>query len=127
MTTEEEIKASPRGTRIETVVLADSWDRDQVDFGDGQDGSLDRVIASLQRIREEIPEEFRGVARCEIDSQGGYEGEHHATIKVCYSRPETDREWKLRIAQNLARLRQAQETDRSVYESLKARFEPEKP
>lgn len=57
--------------------------------------TLDSVIENLQAWRAdiaEISEEFAKNAKVEIDSVGGWEGEHHATIKISYRRPETEKE-----------------------------------
>lgn len=50
-----------------------------------------------------VPEEYRDIAVLEIDSVGGYEGEHHTEATIYYDRPETDAERKNRQQRELAR------------------------
>lgn len=89
--TAKQIEAE-RKTRLEAVVCQERYDRGPFDFGDGNPGSLDRVIASLVAIRESIPKRYRDAAFCEFGSRGGYDGDHSPEIEVHYNRPETDDE-----------------------------------
>lgn len=83
-----------------THVLQERYSDGSFNFGAiYEDGSLNAVIDSLIAIRESIPEPYRENARCEIDSESGYEGSHHATIEVRYSRPETPAETAEREAE----------------------------
>jgi hypothetical protein len=52
--------------------------------------NLAEAIEWLQGILATIPEEHRDSAKIEIDSTGGYEGSHYATIEIEYSRPPTE-------------------------------------
>lgn len=56
-------------------------------------------IAWFQAKLNEIPEEHRGNARIELDSQSGYEGSHYASIEITYRRMETEEEAKSREAE----------------------------
>lgn len=78
---------------VVSVVNQEQYDGGTFDFGNSyEDGTLDRVLASLNSIRDQIPEEFRSTARCEIESRSGYEGSHYASIAVSYTRPATTEE-----------------------------------
>jgi hypothetical protein len=79
------------------VCVQEQYDEGLFDFGNTfEDGTLDRVIRSLEAIRESIPEEYRAAATCGIMSESGYEGSHYARIEVSYDRPETDEEMQRR-------------------------------
>lgn len=62
------------------------------------------AIAWFQGKLEQIPEEYRANARCEINSTGGYEGEHYGHIEISYDRPETVSERGERTAREEAHL-----------------------
>jgi len=107
----------------ETVVSQERYDDGPFYFGASyEDGSLDRIIASLIAIRETIPAEYRDSARCEIDSESGYEGSHYASIEVSYSRPETAEETLERERHKMAETVAAEQKQRAAYEALKAKF-----
>ena len=92
----------------------------------GADRIVD-LIAWLQGILEEIPEECRDRAFIEIDSEGGYEGEHHVEMSLCYQRDETDSEMEKRIASDAQRAEtganQRLAHERATFDRLKAKFE----
>ena len=69
-----------------------------------------------------IPEEYRASAKVEIDSVSSYENSSYATIKITYTRPETDAEWAGRVAENDARERRQAERERKEFERLRAKF-----
>lgn len=86
------------------------------------DGSLDEVLASLQKIRDSIPKQYRAKARCAIDSKGGYEGSHYASIEVSYERPETDEEVIERVKIDTERQRLKSNEELSQFKKLRAKF-----
>lgn len=95
--TAAEIKKARRSKTV-TVVNQGEHDGGSFDFGEEYtNGSLAKVLASLTAIRASIPAAYRAKARCGIDSEGGYEGSHHARIEVSYERPETDDEVVARL------------------------------
>lgn len=61
------------------------------------DDTIEEVIAWLRSLLAQVPDEYKSAAKVDVDSVGGYEGEHHAEIKVYYERPETDEEMAARI------------------------------
>jgi hypothetical protein len=65
-------------------------------------GTLDEVMASLNAIREKIPDPYRATAECEFGSVSGYEDSHYAQIYVFYVRPSTDEEEAAEDARNAA-------------------------
>lgn len=74
-------------------------------------------------LLKKIPQEYQESARLEIDSVGGYEGEHHAEATVFYLRPENDQEMKARIAdEDDDRLRRERD-EREILERLKSKYE----
>lgn len=76
----------------------------------------------LADAEAKIPEEYRSTATIEIDSIGGYEGEHHAEVIIAYWRPETDDEMAERLDRE-ARQRAHQEArERDTLERLKAKY-----
>ena len=99
-------------------------DQEQYSSGDFLfDGKLDDVIASLQKIRDKIPEEYRAVADCDIDTSSGYEGSYYAHIEVNYWRPQTEAEIaeRQRGREEAAATRRA--AARAEYERLRKMFE----
>lgn len=64
-----------------------------------EDDTVVEVITWLQETLETIPPEFRECAKLDVDSVGGYEGEHHTEVEIYYIRPETDQEMAQRIDQ----------------------------
>ncbi|WP_029581915.1 hypothetical protein [Bradyrhizobium sp. URHD0069] len=60
------------------------------------DDTVVEVIEWLRGLLEVVPPEYRASARVDLDSVGGYEGEHHSEIEVYYERPETDEEMRAR-------------------------------
>ena len=67
------------------------FDNEQYD-GEWPPENAAECVAWFSRKLEYIPEEHRATAKIEIDSVGGYEGEHYARIQIYYDRPETDDE-----------------------------------
>lgn len=70
-------------------------------------GEANTLAGWMEWLRERfdrVPEEYRDTAILEIDSVGGYEGEHHTEAEIYYSRPETDKERQQREAKHKARL-----------------------
>lgn len=110
-----------RATVTVTVANHQLYDDGPFYFGETfTDGSLNKVIASLEAIRDSIPPEYRDAARCGIDSESGYEGSHYANIEVTYSRPETDEEWEARKADVHRRLANQTAAKREQLARLKA-------
>lgn len=106
-----------------TVAAQEQYDEGPFNFGaTHEDGSLDAVIASLEAIRESIPEPYRAGARCGIDSESGYEGSHYASIKITYRRPETDEEVVERLQQQDVEKMLAEEKERAELARLKKKL-----
>jgi hypothetical protein len=60
--------------------------------------SIKQLIGWLTDKLQEVPPEYADTAKFEIESVGGYEGEHHSEIELYYHRPETDEEMAARVA-----------------------------
>lgn len=71
--------------------------------GDYRSDSIPNLVDWLNEQLEEIPAEYRDSARVEIESVGGWEGEHHAEITITYERPETADEKAARHVRERAR------------------------
>ena len=76
----------------------------------------------LNGVVEKIPEEYRANAEIEIDSIGGYEGEHHAEVNISYERPETDEEMATRLDNERRQRINSEAREREEYERLKLKF-----
>lgn len=87
-----------------------------------QNGTLQKVIKSLLKIQASIPKEYRAKARCEIDSESGYEGSHYASIEVSYERPETDAEVIRRVQTDAERTRLTMRREKAELENLKRKY-----
>jgi hypothetical protein len=66
---------------------------------DHGDDKVSDVIEWLQGVLADVPDEYRGEVRIEVDSIGGYEGEHHTEVEIYYMRPETYQEMNRRVAE----------------------------
>lgn len=89
---------------------------------------LRHFIAWMNEKIAKIPKQHLDSATIEIDSTGGYEGEHYAEITISYKRPYTEAE-ETRMAQEEANQNKAQQDrDRAEYERLKRIYgEQERP
>lgn len=120
--TPPEIKKARRKTTVH-VVDQQRHDSGPFQFGASYaDGSLGKVIASLQKIRDGIPKQYRAKARCEIDSKSGYEDSHYAHVEISYERPETDAEVIHRVQIERERSRIAENKERAQLVALKSKF-----
>lgn len=91
-----------------------------------QEGSLKLFQEWLAQQITTIPPEYLHAADIEIDSEGGYEGEHHAVIGIHYVRPMTPEEKSIRArleSEYEAQKRRGQDVhDRAEYARLKSKF-----
>ena len=71
---------------------------------------------------DSIPEEHRGSANIELDSQSGYEGCHYASIEITYERPETEHEINARELSNNARIESIKARELKQLEDLKLKY-----
>lgn len=87
---------------------------------------LSEAIAWLRDHLRSIPMACRDSAKLEIESVGGYEGDHHAEVSISFARPETDDEWAARradVERRIALWRAKRERDeRKEFARLKAKF-----
>jgi hypothetical protein len=104
-----------------TVFSAEKYDNDWP-WSDGVP-TLIEVIRWLQDKLNEVPEEYRAVTHCEIDSVSSWESSHYAQITIEYRRPETDLEMSNRIASVEAVQARELIREREKYEMLRAKFE----
>jgi len=88
-----------------------------------EDDALSDVIAWLSGLLAEVPENLRGTAKVNVESVGGYEGEHHAEIHVYYDRPETDEEMDARIFREGREKAASELHERRLLEALKRKYE----
>lgn len=120
--TKAELDKARKSTTV-TVADQERYDGGPFEFGASYtDGTLDRVIESLEKIRASIPAQYRNKARCEIDSESGYEGSHYAHIEVSYERQETDEEVIERVKIDRERARIMESAERAQLDSLKSKY-----
>lgn len=98
------------------VVDGDVWDFPF--WNNAAHGSLVMFQGWLVEQCAKIPGEFAHAADIEIDSEGGYEGEHHARITISYWRPMTAAEIKDRDAEE----KRSRDRSRAHLESEYARL-----
>jgi len=102
-----------------TVLHQEQYDGGPFPFS--YDAKLDAVIKCLKYIRSGIPSAYRDSATCEIDSVGGYEGSHYASMTISYLRPMTNTEKNQRDDYQKREAAEQLERARSYYEqALKA-------
>ena len=110
---------APREMRISLV-------GDGLDLGDGEPGSLDEVIASLQAARARAPAEYRGAVRCSIEHESDYDSPGYVSADVWYTRMETPDEVMARIAKDKADReaykRREESEERRKLAALKAKY-----
>lgn len=82
-------------------------------------GSAEWTLAEFMGLLNTVPPEYRDAARVEFETPWG---DSCSSLTVYYERPETDDE----LSKRLQRARTYEETheafERSLYESLKAKF-----
>jgi hypothetical protein len=83
---------------------------------------MDKFIAWLQEQLSKIPPPFRASAKIEIESEGGYDGDHNATITIKYWRPETPDETQRRIAEIDRTRSLAEVRERELLKSLQDKY-----
>jgi hypothetical protein len=108
-----------RYDRTVTVFQAEEYDSGFPDYK----ATLLSVIELLQDKLEEIPEQYRGMATCEISSRNGYEGSTYATIEISYTRPETDEEVEQRIATQQHAIQAQRAEELRVLQFLKVKYQ----
>lgn len=81
-------------------------------------------LSWVDRIKDEIPEEYRGSARVDIYAESYDDGGAFTTCQVTYRRPETKEETKKREAEEERCKKRDLEYARIRYEELKKVFEP---
>lgn len=64
---------------------------------DVQDTTIANAIQWLTEQLDMVPEEYKKTAFISIDSIWGWDEEHHAEIKLYYTRPETINEMRNRM------------------------------
>lgn len=84
--------------------------------------TLKELIEWLGEKLDEVPDEYKDSAKLEIESVGGYEGEHHAEVEIFYSRPETDVEMSARVAEDLRRAEHRTAQELQTLAALKAKY-----
>lgn len=113
-------ETDPRELRISLV-------GNDLELGDGEPGSLDKVIASLQAARDRAPPEYRDAVRCSIEIDHGFHDSGASLdADVWYTRMETPEEVAARIAKDKAdreAYKRRQEADeRRKLAALKAKY-----
>lgn len=89
-------------------------------YGEGE--RLDIFMARMTSLAEKAPPEFRDSVTIEIESVGGYEGEHHTELDLYYLRPETEQEFTNRTEMARRRDLERETSERNTYNRMKAKF-----
>lgn len=76
----------------------------------------------VNSIKAKAPPDYQSVVVIEIESEGGYEGEHHIEVTAWYNRPETPVETQARADNEAYKKQLAESRLRAQYEDLKQRF-----
>ena len=87
---------------------------------------LAEFLLWVERIKSEIPEEYHATAKVEISAGMHYEQEYPTCI-VSYVRPETKEETETRQKKERRDRESREMYERSMYEKLKAKFNPDPP
>lgn len=103
------------------VVRVDVFSGQRYDGDWPPDGFTD-ALAWFQDKLAQIPDKFKGVARCEISSEGGYEDSHYGYIEIWYYRPETEDEKAERIAKRDAELAAQRFNELAILRTLKEKY-----
>ncbi len=91
--------------------------------GEEYEDNLTGVIEWLNDILQQIPEEHRDDVTIHVESEAGYEGEHHAEIEIYYWRAETDQERKIREHEEGFRRSLQELEERATFERLKRKYQ----
>lgn len=86
------------------------------------DDKVVSVIEWLQDVLDDVPAEYRDSVRIEIDSVGGYEGEHHTEVTIYYDRPETEEEHAARSAAEKRMRAEMEKRERAAFEELAKKY-----
>lgn len=117
-------KDNERKSVTETVFYNDGIYGSIIDNNNYENDKVVDFIEFLQETLESIPPEYRSNAEIDIDSVGGWEGEHHSELTITYSRPETDAEMQERLASYERERLQRENNERGALAALKAKYEP---
>jgi hypothetical protein len=91
------------------------------------DDSLLEIRAWIDALLERVPEAYRQSAKLKVEDVSGYEGESHIEVTAYYERPETDDEYKRRIAKEKAEKAVEEQKERAILERLRKKYEPTSP
>ncbi len=106
----------------ETIFHAEEFDSDFPLHYNKMPHKAEALAAWLLEQVSKAPETYRGDVTIEIDSEDGYEGEHHLCIKLSYLRPETEPEASQRAAEEASRAQEAKAADLRLLAALKAQY-----
>ena len=87
------------------------------------DDKLLQVRDWIDSLLNKIPEEHRDRAFIDVESIGGYEGEHHPEVEVYYIRPETEAELAVRVEGERTATADKEAQERRMLSSLKAKYD----
>lgn len=118
-----QIKKARKSTTV-YVVRQQRYDTGPINFGASyENGSFLKVLNSFKAALANIPAKYRANACCQIDSEGGYEGSHYASVEITYNRPETDAEVLSRVKVEAEQNRLATENKKVQLKKLKSELE----
>lgn len=70
----------------------------------------------------EAPHEYRDSVEIKLSSVGGYDGDHDASIRITYKRPETQKETQLRLDRERVREDSVKKRELADLQRLKSKY-----
>lgn len=107
---------------MKNIIRITVLDKERYD-GDWPPEDAAGAIAWLSEKLESIPEAFRSTAKIEFDSVSSDEDSHYARIEITYSRPETDEEEAVRLANNRLAAEAQRSRELQQLEDLRRKYE----
>ncbi len=92
------------------------------DLPDTPNAMIDWITAACA----EAPPEYQNQLKFSLQHDAGYYDDNsRSDLRIWYDRPETDDEMRKRVGRGINYVRQHEAAERTAYERLKARFEPD--
>lgn len=86
------------------------------------DDTLLEVRDWIDALLAKVPAEYSAEVKINVNSVGGYEGEHHTEIKVYYRRPATAKETAEREAAEQSRRKRIEADELRTLAALKKKY-----
>ncbi|SRR3954464_13882852 len=112
-----------KGEWMAEEVIVNQYGEGDIYLGANEEGSLDKVIDSFVKVREQIPLPFRNKAYCEIISSGDSYGGSSIRIEIGYRRPARIEEIESHEAKVLKEQHHVKQRELETLARLKAKYE----